>query len=189
MPVRRGSVPIATGRRRTRRRSGATMRVARNEPAPRRPARPGSLLRWVEGHVSFRGDRCLIWPFASNIDGYGSIKIAGKQHRVPRLMCRLNHGAPPTQAHETAHSCGVPACCNPQHLRWATHIENEQDKLIHGTRARGSRQGLSKLTSADVLEIRRRAASGEMQKNIAKDFGIAQPTVSTIHTRQKWSWL
>jgi hypothetical protein len=40
-----------------------------------------------------------------------------------------------------------------------------------------------KLTPDQVREIRRRRAAGEMTKNIAKDYGISQPTASMVARR------
>jgi DNA invertase Pin-like site-specific DNA recombinase len=42
------------------------------------------------------------------------------------------------------------------------------------------------LTWTDVEEIRRRLATGEPQKAIAKDFGISQSTVSRIGNQETW---
>lgn len=53
---------------------------------------------------------------------------------MSRVVCERVNGPAPTEKHETAHGCGNSWCVNKRHLRWATHIENEADKLIHGTR-------------------------------------------------------
>ena len=44
----------------------------------------------------------------------------------------------------------------------------------------------SKLTEAQVLEIRDRYAAGESGKALADEFGIAQPTVVEICKRRTW---
>ena len=51
---------------------------------------------------------------------------------------------------------------------------------------RGSRHGLAKLTEPDVIEIRRRAAAGEMQRDLAAHYGVSQSTVSRIIARGIW---
>ncbi len=65
-------------------------------------------------------------------------------------------------------------------LAWGTKIQNEQDKIPHGT------VGL-KLKPADVLEIRRRAANGELQRVIAKDFGVNVSNICRIILRKAWN--
>lgn len=44
-----------------------------------------------------------------------------------------------------------------------------------------------RLTSAQVLEIRRRLANGERQRGIAADFGVTQANISLIATGKAWS--
>lgn len=43
-----------------------------------------------------------------------------------------------------------------------------------------------KLTADDVLEIRRRVAAGESQKDVAAAFGVGRPVLSQIVSRQRW---
>jgi transcriptional regulator len=43
------------------------------------------------------------------------------------------------------------------------------------------------LTEKDVRRLRRLVATGVLQKNIAKEFGIATATVSRIATRKLWA--
>lgn len=54
----------------------------------------------------------------------------------------------------------------------------------------GKSNGVSrKLTPAIVLEIRRRAATGENHQLIANDYGIHKSQISAIYTRRTWSWV
>jgi hypothetical protein len=87
---------------------------------------------------------------------------------------------------EAAHSCGNRACINARHLRWATHKENEQDKIEHGTKNVGERNGLSRFSEQQILEIYH--AQG-LQKDIAKRFGTTADYVSKIKRGCRWSWL
>lgn len=48
---------------------------------------------------------------------------------------------------------------------------------------------MSKLTEADVLEIRRRVAEGEQARPIAESFGIKRQTVYHITAGRLWGWL
>ena len=80
-----------------------------------------------------------------------------------------------------AHSCGVRRCINKRHLRWATQVENEVDKLTHGTRQ-------SKLTEKQVLFIRN--LHGVVpQKLLASHFKVSLGTVEQILARKIWRHL
>jgi hypothetical protein len=143
---------------------------------------------WLRAHIDHVGDECLIWPFQRlQVDGRAAVKWRGKQTIAARVMCELAHGAPPTPKHEAAHSCGKghDGCVNPNHLRWATSVENKADQLIHGTRARGERQGSAKLTEGKVRAIREFAHTCS-QQTIADLFGITQRHAGRIINGERW---
>ncbi len=153
-------------------------------------AATGEALAYIERVVlSHDGDDCLLWPF-SRSRGAAMIYVDGRNSRVGRIVCERVHGAPPTPAHHAAHSCGKDhlGCVNPNHLRWATPSENNQDKLDHGTGNRGERHNLAKLSERDVLEIRHLRGSAS-QSSIARRFGVSVSTVKDIHARRTWGWL
>ena len=64
---------------------------------------------------------------------------------------------------EVAHWDGDPSNPRLSNLRYATPIENDSDKIRHGTRSAGERNGRSRLKKSDIIEIRARVARGEMQ--------------------------
>lgn len=150
--------------------------------------RHGEPQRWIRDHADFEGPDCLIWPFGATSQTL--VRVDGRNYSAQRYMCILAHGAPPSPGLHAAHSCGHGhlGCVHPKHLRWATAVENEADKLIHGTRRMGEDVHLAKLTEPDVLEIRR--LRGRMtQVEIASLFNITQVTVSDIHIRKTWKHL
>lgn len=77
--------------------------------------------------------------------------------------------------------------CN---LKWGTRSENGLDAVKHGTRfypdTRGSKQGQSKLTEKDIMEIFKLLDNGETQKEIAEKFGVHQVHISRIKRRVAW---
>jgi len=155
------------------------------------PTFNGEPLRWLAEHKDWRGEGCLIWPFARRSGTYGRVR-AGSDRReyAHRRMCELVNGPPPTPLHETAHSCGrgYDGCVTPEHLRWDTKAGNAADRALHGTENRGERNGQAKLTTAQVRAIR--ASEGrEPQWAIAKRFGICRQTVSDIRTGRRWAHL
>lgn len=127
-------------------------------------------------------DSCVFWPF-SRSRGYAYTAWNGKYVSVSRLICRLVHGDPQDESMQAAHSCGNGAkgCVNPACLRWATKRENESDKLIHGTNAKGERSGNSKITNVQVDSIREDKRRGNV---IAKEYGISAAQVSRIKSRK-----
>jgi hypothetical protein len=145
----------------------------------------GEAQAWALEAARHVGDDCLLWPFRAEVSGYGAIHIDGRRRRAPRYICELAHGKPPAEKMECAHTCGERMCCNPRHLRWATRIENERDKILHGRTNRGERNGQAKLTHQSVQQMRALRETGETFKSIAKQFGVstgaAHRTISGAH--------
>jgi len=162
------------------------------DPLAGRTATPkGAPLAWLISHATYKGNDCLLWPFAKCSWGYGDLWVDRKHFRANRYMCELAHGAPPSPTHEALHTCGNGhlACVNPKHLRWGTSKDNSADALRHGTILRGERVASSKLRKDDVCMIRYMISQGVPIRNIAGQFGISPRTVSDIKRRKIWGWL
>lgn len=135
--------------------------------------------------VTMETDECIVWPHMVNHKGYGRVHLPGGRYAsVHVLACTMVHGDRPLK-HQAAHRCGHSACLNPRHLRWATQVENEADKRLHGTQARGSRVGTSKLTESDVVAIRQ-AAETESSRSIAQRYSISDSHVRHIVLGDYW---
>jgi len=117
---------------------------------------------------------CWIWQRSCNNYGYGVVWDV-KTQRV-RLAHRVSYekakGPIPTGL-DLDHLCRVHACGNPEHLEAVTRSTNLQ---------RGIR---TKLTKVKVHEIRTRAAT-ERPCDLAKEFGVADCTISNIVARRFW---
>lgn len=149
----------------------------------------GEPLAFLEAAVlPSEGDGCLIWPYSKCGKGYARIWREGKMRCVSRIVCWAERGPPPTPEHEAAHLCGKGhlACCNPKHLVWKTRSENQADRLIHGTHSRGERSGCSKLTEAEVTEIR---ASTTPTAKLATKYRVSQQQILDIKARKSWAWM
>lgn len=73
---------------------------------------------------------CHPWVGAIDKDGYG---LFGKKYRLAhRIACEQDHGPPPFEGAEEAHSCDNPPCCNGAHLSWKTHAENVAEQFQRG---------------------------------------------------------
>lgn len=147
-------------------------------------------LKWIEDNSGYLGADCLKWPFSVSSHGRGTVQLNGKTITAPRMMCIVAHGAPPTKKHHAAHSCGNGhlGCMNPNHICWKTPVENESDKITHGTLRKGSDINTSKLSEDDVRAIR--AMIGRVSGvKIAKLWGITPAMVSNIKLGKAWGWL
>lgn len=145
---------------------------------------------FLEVVLRYEGNECLDWPYARNSKGYAMLYSDGKTRPASRVICEKVHGPAPTPDHEAAHSCGRGklGCVTKRHLRWATHAENESDKVGHSTKAWGEKHGAAKLTAAEVLEIRSLAGTLK-QREIGLRYGIHSNTVSQIIRRVTWGGL
>lgn len=74
-----------------------------------------------------------------------------------------------------------------ENLSWGTHQQNQDDSAVHGTRARGEKNGSSKLTDKEVLAIRAEVGSGATQAQTARNHGVVQSVVSVIVNRKRWT--
>lgn len=140
--------------------------------------------------LPYAGDDCLIWPFTRKENGRGQLRDGSRMRDAAVMACEAVRGEKPTPEHEAAHSCGrgSSGCVAPLHLRWATHLENESDKLIHGTRLRGEDHGRSRLTEDQAHEVLN--LKGKMlQREIAEVYGVHLATISSIHRGKNWPHL
>lgn len=135
--------------------------------------------------VDVRGpDECWPWLAAVDGDGYGRFSHGGRgapQARASRFAYACEHGPIPEGA-SVLHSCDNPPCCNPRHLRAGTHQDNMEVAVVRGRKPRV--RGNARLTPAEVLEIRRSAATGS---SLAARFGLAKSTVSMIRSGRTWA--
>jgi hypothetical protein len=138
-------------------------------------------------------DTCWIWTGPVNHGGYGSATKGKGKHCFPfrvHVASWMIHRGPIPNGLCVLHNCpggDNPSCVNPDHLWLGTQIQNRADCVAKNRQAKGERNGGgNKLNARQVIEIRRRASSGEQQRPLAREFGITQACVSLIVTRQKW---
>ena len=100
-------------------------------PVIRKSAKWGEARAFMERSLEIETDECIIWPFG-NSNGYARMWWVNKMTNVNRLICTKVYGAPPSDTHEAAHSCGNGqlGCINWKHLRWATKSENVMESRV-----------------------------------------------------------
>lgn len=113
--------------------------------------------------------------------------IFGKtvQWRVHRAVCEAFNGLAPSPTHHAAHRDGNRLNSSPSNVYWATPQENTLDTVRHGTQARGEK--ISKLTPADIDEIRKAPKQYGNFTALAKKFGVHRNTILFIRKRQTWA--
>lgn len=128
---------------------------------------------------------CHVWQRKLGYRGYGSLTIDGKRTAAHRVAYEIHVGPIPDGMY-VCHTCDNRACVNPAHLFLGTHNDNREDMVQKGRHARGSRHHRSKLTEAEVLEIRQRYAAGALQNELCVKFGVANSVISRIVNRLIW---
>lgn len=152
-------------------------------------------------------DECIVWTGAKAGAGYGVTSKNGKQAYVHRLAAEDAYGPiPPGMV--VSHRCDNPACYNPAHLRICTQAENLLDMRQKGRAASGSKHrsrthpelvlrgemvGTSKLTEAQVQEIRSKYSPGSAGKRsehslagLARQYGVTFQTIHKIVKGLRW---
>ena len=130
-------------------------------------------------------DECILWD-GPTVKGYPVVSRGKKLERAHRVVCEWNDGPCPPEKVDCAHSCHTPLCLNKRHLRWATRLENAQDRTAAERQTRGSAVKLSKLKEADIPIIRQLAAAGVTAVAIAEKFGVTDVAISCILTGKTW---
>ncbi len=72
-------------------------------------------------------------------------------------------------------------------LRWDTHKNNSRDMINNGNVARGSRQGSSKLTENQALDIKYK--SNLSSYKLGKIYNVDPTTIQKIRNGVNWNWL
>ena len=109
----------------------------------------------------------------------------GVEMEAHRASWLIHRGPIPKGIH-VLHRCDVPGCVNPDHLFLGTHLENVGDMVAKGRQCVGEKNGGSKLTTKDVLDIRSARSRGESLASLSARFGVRENAISRIATGKRW---
>lgn len=140
-------------------------------------------------YYTTKTDSCWIWNGYKNPKGYGLVGRNGKQRLVHRVVFELTHGEI-GDGLCVCHKCDNPSCVNPEHLFTGTIIENTMDMVKKNRQAKGENAGGTKLTSNEVMEIRRHIKDGKLSiAEIANLFNVGRNCIYAINDGTTWGHL
>lgn len=149
---------------------------------------------WLDVDKTNNLNGCWIWKGPKTYNGYGAVTINYKHSTAHRIAYEIVNGPIVRTKNPfdtvVCHTCDNPLCVNPDHLYLGTQAENVYDRNLRGRNGYsgmpGERHHQAKLTNKQILEIRKRAAMGENQYDLATAFGVSQTNISMIVTRKTW---
>lgn len=152
------------------------------------------------GPISSDGTPCWMWTAGGCPQGYGIFKVGAKRMLTHRFSWELVNGPlPDDRPHETStgtcvlHRCDNPPCVNPSHLFTGTHRKNADDREAKGrgnhASHEGEANGVAKLMSADIIEIRRTPVSRGTTARLSRQFGVSWGTINRVIQRRAWRHL
>lgn len=100
---------------------------------------------------------CWEWQGYRMPSGHGQIGIPGRRVTTThRVAWEIANGRAIPQGLMVRHRCDNPPCINPKHLEIGTAADNSRDAVERGRVARGISHPHTRLSEAQVIEIRAR---------------------------------
>jgi hypothetical protein len=84
------------------------------------------------------------------------------------------------------HKCDNKKCVNPEHLYAGDRWQNARDASERNRLPTGLANCQTKLTEVQVIEIKRRVASGESMLSVSRDFPVSYPAIRQIIREVAW---
>jgi hypothetical protein len=139
-------------------------------------------------------DGCWLWTGTRERGGYGMFWDGSRQILAHRFAYELLIG--PLGDLHALHHCDNPPCVRPDHLWSGTPADNAADRDAKG-RGRlppdssrrplsGERHPAHKLSSGQVVEIRKLRAAGHKQQTVADAFGVSVSAIKDIDAGRSW---
>ena len=153
---------------------------------------------WSKVDVRLSDNECWCWKWGTSDAGYGLVNINGKSTLAHRVALMLSTGQYFSTL-KALHSCDNPPCCNPNHLRWGTDLDNHKDAVSRNrhksppvSSARppvhyGSDNNQAIMTEEKVRNLRLDRANGIAVKELTSKYEISKSTVYQILRKETWS--
>lgn len=147
---------------------------------------------------------CIVFTGDLNHAGYGAFYVGKYSVRAHRFAWSMVNGPIPDGV-DVSHRCHRRACVNVAHLYLASHQVNMNHSARDGRMARGARHRRvqspelwprgenipgSKLTEAQVIEIRRRYRKGQRGAGcpaLGRMYGVSHETIRAIVSGETWA--
>ena len=136
-----------------------------------------------------KSDECWLWNGPMNGTGYGHMEVSrAKWVTAHRFSYEKFIGKIP-EGLFVCHKCDVRNCVNPSHLFLGTAADNNLDKETKGRAIvlRGSAHGVSKLTEAQVKEIKAAPRKHGICAELGRIYNISRQNISYIRSNKAWS--
>lgn len=150
---------------------------------------------WTKVNIA-RHDECWLWTAATESNGYGRIKINGKNESSHRISYAIFNGGVP-KGLAICHSCDVRNCVNPRHLWCGTLEDNNRDMCDKGRnsvnhlrfRIYGDPMALitsAKLSESEVRKIREEFSGGVTVAELAVKFNVGKSSIYRAVKNKAW---
>ncbi len=130
------------------------------------------------------------WVFmGAGRGGYSSFSAQNKSIDAHRFSWQITNGEIPCGM-LVCHHCDNRACVRPDHLFLGTYKDNYEDMRSKGRALVGEKTNSAKLTTEQVLEMRRAYdVDGAVVVALAERYGVVPVTVINIVRRRAWKHL
>lgn len=125
--------------------------------------------------------------------GYGTLRKGTRgcrpHHIVAHQASWIFHFGPVPDGMWVLHRCDYQICVRPQHLFLGTALANVADAITKRRFTHGEQSPHHVLTWADVHEIRRLYATGDVTyKDLMRRFGVGLFAIHSVVHRTRWKW-
>ncbi|XHE14390.1 NUMOD4 motif-containing HNH endonuclease [Agrobacterium deltaense] len=117
--------------------------------------------------------------------GHVTVALGRGNSRYVHILVLAAFIGPCPEGFEALHGDDEPGNNMLGNLRWGTRSENVQDAIKNGGYRLGSRHHASKLTEAQVSEIKKRLPVVSADR-IASEFGVSGATIRQIRSGRSW---
>lgn len=128
-------------------------------------------------------DTCWNWTASTMGTGYGQFHYNKRTRTSHTVSWELTNGLIP-EGLVVRHTCDNRLCCNPEHLLLGTQADNLRDAADRDRIPHGEQRSDSKLTEAQVKEIKLAKVINISQT--ARSLGVSRAAVQKIRKGQTW---